>query len=127
VTLIRRGWRMAAALKAALSVVYVEPTQREREPRTVEEERQLRKNLQLADELDATVVRLRGKVADELVAYAQAHNVATVVIGHPSHSRWEEFLHGSVTNDLLRKMRGIGVHVIAEREQARRKDRDETA
>jgi two-component system, OmpR family, sensor histidine kinase KdpD len=126
-TLIRRGWRMAAALKASLVVVYVEPTQGGRGPQTVEEERQLRKNLQLADELGATVVRLRGKVADELAAYAQAHNVATVVIGHPTHSRWEEFLHGSVTNDLLRKMRGVDVHVIAERDQARRKDRDETA
>jgi two-component system sensor histidine kinase KdpD len=119
-TLIRRGWRMAAALKASLVVVYVEPTQGGRGPQTVEEERQLRKNLQLADELGATVVRLRGKVADELVAYAQAHNVATVVIGHPTQSRWEEFLHGSVTNDLLRKMRGVDIHVIAERDQGRR-------
>jgi two-component system, OmpR family, sensor histidine kinase KdpD len=68
------------------------------------------------------VVRLRGKVADELIAYVQAHNVATVVIGHPTQSRWEEFLHGSVTNDLLRKMRGVDVHVIAERNQARRKE-----
>jgi K+-sensing histidine kinase KdpD len=42
--------------------VYVEPTQGERGPQTVEEERQLRKNLQLGDELGATVVRLRGKV-----------------------------------------------------------------
>jgi two-component system sensor histidine kinase KdpD len=50
-----------------------------------------------------------------------------MVIGHPTHSRWEEFLHGSVTNDLLRKMRGVDVHVIAERDQGRRKDRDETA
>jgi hypothetical protein len=31
------------------------------------------------------------------------------------------------TNDLLRKMRGVDVHVIAKRDQARRKDRDETA
>ena len=102
--------------------MYVEPTHGARGPRTLEEERQLRKNLQLADELGATVVRLRGKVADEPAAYAQAHNVATVVIGHPTHSRWEEFLHGSVTNDLLRKMRGVDVHVIAERDQARRKE-----
>jgi two-component system sensor histidine kinase KdpD len=113
---------MAAALKAALTVVYVEPTQGGRGRRTVEEERQLRQNRQLADELGATVVRLRGKVADELAAYARAHNVATVVIGHPTHSRWEEFLHGSVTNDLLRKMRGVDVHVIADWDQERRKE-----
>jgi K+-sensing histidine kinase KdpD len=39
----------------------------------------------------------------------------------------EEFLHGSVTNDLLRKRPGVDVHVIAERDQARRKGRDEAA
>ena len=70
----------------------------------------------------ALVVRLRGKVADELMAYARAHNITHIVIGHPTHSRWEEFLHGSVTNDLLRKMRGVDVHVIAERDQARRQE-----
>ena len=130
-TLIRRGWRMAAALKADLVVAHVESERGPRAALTVEQERQLRKNLQLADELGATVVRLRGKVADELAAYARAQNVATMVIGHPTHSRWEEFLHGSVTNDLLRKMRGVDVHVIAERGQdqgqARRNERDETA
>lgn len=60
------------------------------------------------------MVRLRGKVADELIAYARAQNVSHLVIGHPTHTRWEEFLHGSVTHDILRKMPGIDVHVIAE-------------
>ena len=52
----------------------------------------------------------------------RAHNITHMVIGRPTHSRWEEFLHGSVTNDLLRKMRGVDVHVIAERDQAHRKE-----
>ena len=113
-TLIRRGWRMAAAFKGELLVVYVEPDQGARQAQTVEDERQLRKNLQLADELGAQVVRLRGKVSDELIAYAKAHNVTHIVIGHPTHSRWEEFLQGSVSSDILRKMTGVDVHVIAE-------------
>ena len=96
-----------------------------RQAQTVEDERRLRANLQLADELGAEVVRLRGKVADELIAYAQAHHVTHLVIGHPTHSRWAEFLHGSVTNDILRTLRGVDVHIIAE--QARAKDKDDTA
>jgi two-component system sensor histidine kinase KdpD len=118
-TLVRRGWRMAAAFKGVLVVVHVEPDQGVRRAQTVEDERRLRTTLQLADELGAQVVHLRGKVAAELMAYARAHNITHIVIGHPTHSRWEEFLHGSVTNDLLRKMRGVDVHVITERDQPR--------
>ncbi len=113
-TLIRRGWRMAAAFKGELVVVHVEPDQGVRQARTVEDERRLRSALQLADELGAEVVRLRGKVSEELIAYAQTHNVTHIVIGHPTHSRWEEFLHGSVSSDILRKLRGVDVHVIAD-------------
>jgi len=123
-TLIRRGWRLAAALKAEIIVVTVEPESSLRQAQTVEDERHLRATLQLADDLGATVVRLRGKVADELVAYARAHNVTQVVIGHPTHGRWYEFLHGSVTRDLLRKLTGIDIHVYADRGGERRKDKD---
>lgn len=124
-SLIREAWRMAAALKGELIVVHVDPTEGRRQAQNVEEERQLRANLQLAHELGARVVRLRGKVSDELIAYAQANNVATIVIGHPSHGRWEKFLHGSVTTDILRKMPGIDVHVVADGGKDRRKDRSE--
>lgn len=111
--LIRRGWRIAAALKARMVVVYVEPEESHRRAQTVQDDRQLRSNLQLADELGASVVRLRGKVADQLIEYAKANHVANIVIGHPTHSRLREFLNGSVTNDLLRKLPGVDVHVVA--------------
>ena len=113
-SLIREGRRMAAALRGDLLVVYVEPTSGRRQAQTVEEERQLRATLQLAHELGAKVVRLRGKVSEELIAYAQANQISQLVIGHPTHGRWQEFLHGSVTNDILRKMNGVDVHVIGE-------------
>jgi two-component system, OmpR family, sensor histidine kinase KdpD len=113
--LIRRGWRIASALKADLTVMYVEPAQGVRQARTVEDERQLRTNLQLADELGARVVRLRGNIADEVLAYARTHHVTQIVLGQPSHSRWEEFLHGSVTRQILRSAKGVDVLVVAER------------
>jgi K+-sensing histidine kinase KdpD len=42
--------------------------------------------------------------------------VSQLLIGHPTHSRWEEFLHGSVTSDILRKMPCVDVHVIGNSE-----------
>jgi two-component system sensor histidine kinase KdpD len=113
-SLIREGWRMAAALDGTLIVVHVDPSEGRRQARSLKEERQLRANLQVADELGAKVVRLRGKVADELIAFAHEKDVSQLVIGHPTHSRWAEFLIGSVISDVLRKLQGIDIHVMAE-------------
>jgi two-component system sensor histidine kinase KdpD len=115
-TLIRRGWRMAAALKADLLVVHVEPDEGHRRAQTLEDERQLRSNLQLADELGATVIRLTGKVAEQLIVCARERHVSQLVIGHPTHGRLSEFLRGSVTSSILREIPGIDVHVVADRQ-----------
>ncbi len=113
-TLIRRGWRIAAAIKADLIVVHVQPDRGARAAQTVEDDRHLRANLQLADELGAQIVRLRGDVVEELVAYAQANSVTQIVIGQPRRGRWAELLQGSVTHDLLRKVRDMDVVVVAD-------------
>jgi two-component system, OmpR family, sensor histidine kinase KdpD len=113
-TLIRRGWRLAAALKGELIVVHVEPAEERRRPQSAEEERRLQANLQLAEDLGARVVSLRGKVSNELIQYARANHVSQLFIGHPTHGRWEELLRGSVTSDILRKMPSIHVHIIAD-------------
>jgi two-component system sensor histidine kinase KdpD len=125
-TLIRRGWRIASALKADLVVVTVETERGTRAAQTQEDDRQLRTNLQLADDLGAQVVRLRGKVADEVVAYARAHKISQLVIGQSGRGRWGELVHGSVTHDLLRKAHGIDVLVVAERSSAPAHDKGES-
>ncbi len=118
-SLIREGWRMATALNAELVVISVDPAQGRRQAQSIEEERELRANLQLAEELGAKVVRTRGKVSEEMIGYARTNRVSQLVIGHPSHSRWEEFLFGSVTSDVLRQMPGIDVHVLPHRDPSR--------
>jgi two-component system sensor histidine kinase KdpD len=110
--LIRRGWRLAAALKGELIVVHVERAEVRRKPQSAQDEHQLEANLQLAEELGARVVHLRGKVSDELTAYAGSHHVSHLFIGHSSHARWKEFFQGSVTSSILRNAPGISVHAI---------------
>jgi two-component system sensor histidine kinase KdpD len=110
--LIRRGWRLAAALKGEFIVVHVEPVEARRKPQSAEEEEKLKANLQFAEDLGAQVVQLRGRVSAELISYARSHHVSHLFIGHPSRTRWEEFFRGSVTNSILRRAPGISVHVI---------------
>jgi len=73
-------------------------------------------NLRFAEDLGARVVRCKGHdIAATLAVVVRDENVAQVVIGRSSHSRWHEFLHGSVVNNLLR-LRDVDVHVIANTE-----------
>ena len=56
--------------------------------------------LRLADDLGATTVTLSGTtVADEVLAYAQTHNVTKVVVGKPARPRWKDLLFGSIVGD----------------------------
>ena len=53
------------------------------------------------------------RIADDVIAFAQANNVTQIVIGKSTRSRWFEILHGSVVHDLVRRAGNISVHVIA--------------
>ena len=63
-------------------------------------------------------------VADEIIAYASAHNVTKIVIGKPQRSRWRELLFGSVVDDLVRRSGEIDIYVIrGEAEESARSPR----
>ena len=110
---IRRGWRMADRLQAELVAAFVQPPDWERAPFQVREA--VEANLRFAEDLGARVVRRAGSdVAAVLAQLVRDENAAHVIIGHSSHSRWHEFLHGSVVNNVLRRLRDVDVHVISD-------------
>jgi two-component system sensor histidine kinase KdpD len=111
--LLRRGWRMADRLQAELVAAFVEPPDWEHAPFQVREG--VEANLRFAEDLGARVVRRKGSdVAATLVQLIRDENVAQVLIGHSSHGRWHEFLHGSVVTNLLRRVRDVDIHVIGD-------------
>ncbi len=57
----------------------------------------------------------RRTVAEAIRAYATTHNVTRIVMGQSKRSRWEEIVHGSIINKILRKTRNIDVFIVAER------------
>jgi two-component system sensor histidine kinase KdpD len=113
--LLRRGWRMANRYQTDLLAVFVEtPAWAHASP---EAHRQLEENLRLAEELGAEIIRVRnGDVASALIRVAQEKNVGSIVIGHSTRGRLYELIHGSIVNKLLRRARGVDVHVVASRE-----------
>ena len=88
---------------------------------TEEERDRIADTLRLAEALGGEAVTIPGgerRIADDVIAYAQANNVTQIVIGKSTRSRWFEILHGSVVHDLVRRCGNISVHVIAGEEIA---------
>jgi two-component system, OmpR family, sensor histidine kinase KdpD len=109
--LLRAGWRLARGLKAPLLAVTISPPGRS----TVSSAREaaLQRNIELAEDLGAEVVRVEGRdVADELARVARERHATQIVIGQPSRSRWSELWHRSVVNRLLREPTGADIHVV---------------
>jgi two-component system sensor histidine kinase KdpD len=108
--LVRAGKRMATSLKCDWLVLYVEaPGQRISERDRAE----LAENLQLAEQLGAQTVTVGGPdPAEEVLAYARAHNVTKVIVGKPTHARWRDKLFGSTLDKLIRGSGDVDVYVI---------------
>jgi two-component system sensor histidine kinase KdpD len=111
--LIRYARRAADRLHAAWTAIYVETT---RTQRLSDAERdRISDYLRLAEQLGASTITIPGrKIADEIIAYAEANNITQIVIGKSDRPRWFEILHGSVVHDLVRQTGPISVHVISE-------------
>lgn len=74
---------------------------------------QLAENLALASSLGASLMTVAATdVAEALVDQAREFRASQIVIGKCRRSRWFEWRHGSVAQDVIRKARGIAVHVV---------------
>jgi two-component system sensor histidine kinase KdpD len=73
----------------------------------------LQENIRLAENLGATVVKLKGtNVADELLKFAREHEITHVIFGQSARSRWQILWKGSVINRFLNEVKDAAVHVI---------------
>jgi two-component system sensor histidine kinase KdpD len=110
---VRAGARIAARLGARWYAVYVE-TPREAPGRIPEQQREaLTRNIQLAESLGATVVRVKAdRAADGLVAFAKREGITHVIFGQSARSRWEILLKGSTLNRFLDEVRDAAVQVV---------------
>ncbi|MDF9408782.1 sensor histidine kinase KdpD [Pelotomaculum isophthalicicum JI] len=109
--LIRTARRMAEGLKAEWLAVNVETPRRL--PASEAEKDRLSRNKRLAEELGAETISLTGNdVAEELLELARKRNVSQIVIGKPLHSRFWDWMNGSIVDRVIRHSQGISIHVL---------------
>lgn len=110
---IRNGARIAVRLGAKWYAVYVE-TPRERPSRINPRERDaLEKNIALAENLGATVVRVTAtRSADGLIEFARREGITHVIFGQSQRSRLEILLRGSILDRFLREVPDAAVQIV---------------
>ena len=109
--LVRATARMATRLHADWVALHVETTGSQRLGAAEREE--LVRALELAGQLGGRAVTVSGtSVADEILAYARAHNVNRIVVGKPERPGWRDRLRGSLLDALVRRSGAIEVLAI---------------
>ena len=110
--LVRVARRQADRMNARWTAIYVEtPSHRGLKNEAKE---QVWRSIQLAEKLGAKTVTVFGlNVADTTIGYARKHNITRIIIGKTLRPRWQEFVFGSVVDQLIHNSGTIDVHVIS--------------
>jgi two-component system sensor histidine kinase KdpD len=114
--LIRTARRQADRMTAQWSAIYVETPSHHRLSKEAKE--QVSRMLQLAENLGATTATVYGiNVANAVIEYARRHNITRIIIGKTLRPRWQEFVFGSVVDQLIHNSGTIDVYVISSEEK----------
>jgi two-component system, OmpR family, sensor histidine kinase KdpD len=109
--LIARAARMARRMDAELYVIHVD------REFGVEENNQsaLAANLHFAENLDAQVVRLKGRsVADAVAEFVRTKHITQVIFGRAAVHDWRKYLYLSAVHRFLRESPAVDVHIVTQ-------------
>ena len=117
-TALRRGATVASALHAhLLAVVVVTPAD---EGRAFDRERDLRENLDYAEELGAEVVRVEAlRPLAGLIDVLRGRRATHLVLPYQDARTVAGFRRTSLAEEILRELPGVEVHLIAEDESSK--------
>jgi two-component system sensor histidine kinase KdpD len=111
VRLVRAGRRLADQVRAQWSAVYIE-TPRHMRLSDAERDR-IAAALRLAEFLGGEARTIPGSdIIEELLQLARKENVTQIVLGKIRRARWREFLLPSLVHELLRRTKGVAIHVV---------------
>ncbi|HMK22516.1 MAG TPA: universal stress protein [Terriglobales bacterium] len=109
--LIARGARMAQALDGELYVVYVDMGQDAAE----RDQKSLQANIQFAENVGATVVRVTGNnVAEAVSEVVHDKHITHVVFGRSATTGWRRYLYLSAIHRFLRDAPAVDVHIVTQ-------------
>jgi two-component system sensor histidine kinase KdpD len=112
--LLRRGSRLAGRLNTDWYVVYVETPAEAPLRIDAEAQRNLLRNIEIARELGAEVVRLKApEPVEAILEFARTHDVGYLLVGRTHQPRWRRLLGRDVTQRLVEKAVGFDVHIVS--------------
>lgn len=121
--LVRTTRRQADRMGAQWTAIYIETPAHYRLSKEAKE--QLTRTLQLAEKLGATTVTLFGlNIATTVIDYARRHNITRIIIGKTLRPRWQEYVFGSVVDQLIHDSGNIDIYVISSSEHIQQKISD---
>ncbi|RPI38717.1 MAG: sensor histidine kinase KdpD [Methanoregulaceae archaeon] len=118
--LVRTARRQADRIGSPWTAIYVETPAHHRLSKQSKE--QLARTLQLAEKLGAATVTLFGlNIASTIIDFARRHNITRIIIGKTLRPRWQEYVFGSVVDQLIHDSGNIDVYVISSDEHTQQK------
>lgn len=118
-TLLRRGSRLAGRLNTDWYVAYVETPQEAPHLIDSEAQRHLLANIEMARDLGAEVIRLRGRdPVEALLEFARTHGVSDLVLGRTRAPLWQRLLQKTFTQRMLDRAEGLDIHIVSLAEPA---------
>ncbi|MDO9362620.1 MAG: sensor histidine kinase KdpD [Sphingopyxis sp.] len=109
--LARAGKRLADALRAPWTAVYIET--RRSQSMSDADRRQLADTLALASRLGASTATVpAASVVEGLRSFAADARATQIVIGKSTRPWWFEMRHGSVVDQLVRTIDDVAIHVL---------------
>jgi two-component system, OmpR family, sensor histidine kinase KdpD len=109
--LVARAARMARRMDAELYAIHVD-VDGDGDPHG---EKALTANLQFAESLGATPVRLKGdSIADATAQFVREKHVTQVIFGRSAVEGWRKFLYMNAINRFLREAPAVDVHIVTQ-------------
>ena len=108
--LIRRGARIARRLGARLVIAYIRTLG---ESSTTTQREELERLRRLSEELDGTFIEKSARdIPGQIIALTQDQAATLLVLGESCRSCWEEVLHGSVIEQVLRRVHNLDTLIV---------------
>jgi two-component system sensor histidine kinase KdpD len=109
--LVARGARMAQAMNAELFVVYTDLGQDSSEAN----QRTLSANIRFAENVGASIIRVKGKsVAESIAEFVREKRITQVVFGRSATRGWKRFFYLSAIHQFLRDAPAVDVHIVTQ-------------
>lgn len=114
--LLRRGARIASYMNAPLSAVFVADPDRFL---TKDESLHIETCEHLCQEFGGTFIRVTNhNIPSAIADVAKQYRITQIVIGESQRSRWKILLRGSLTQQLVRLLKNIDIHIIGSEKNA---------